>query len=695
MHTLVLDDNTQIGIVELRTCIQAIVAASPELVAKLGQDYTIYAYDYSEYETPLVGQGMLSWALASASATPTAPADQSRTPVTGRVVKNARALFPNSGPSEVLQVKLKLVPVPTCRQSEYLASMQKYRDASSFASQGFDPAAWTAFLRSNSNLDALGPHQPSFPQDQGNHAVAFHTSGQPHMPIPQRQQPEQFVFHQNENANHVEVSSGRKASSRPATPKSRKPAAQSRPSSRGSTRGRPPLKHAASCASRVESVHSQIPSELDNTQSRKRARIQQTDWQGPSAFENREDSLRVSASVAASVRGHKSSGGHPTAADIAAAEPGIRPPTPRPSARLTRTDTAVAHETMTQKPRWYQSPYTMDGNQGDGAGSTAASPEEHNGSIASTPLDIPSSPPIVRHGSPTPSSPALPRLVNHPDSGFVSGQLDSCFDDDDEMRPLDDDDIRNASHYSSRQFGLTSELSIMEEIPGDPSLLPQRNVQTQRPRAGSRSTASKRRGNSVAASSPRLPPLIPSRTNEDIPQQALYHGDTPARTETDRPGLPCPSNTHPISQANLDNTMRAEVSMPTDGQERAESTEVGADGTSSQGGSGMKRKKAIQNRMQQDIAAGKMPPYCHNCGEIDTPTWRKCFVKTEKGSPAHLQLSDSEDGLLAWEALEKGDNSTITSYRMIKKSLTPADAGFEELRLCNCRYLLPLPAHSR
>ena len=148
VHTLVIDDNSQIGIVELRTCIQAIVTASPELVAKLVQDYTIYAYDYSEYETPLVGQGMLSWALASASATPNAPAHQSQTPVTGRIVRNTRALFPNSGGTEMLQVKLKLVPVPTCLQSEYLASMQKYRDASNIASQGFDSTAWTAFLQS-------------------------------------------------------------------------------------------------------------------------------------------------------------------------------------------------------------------------------------------------------------------------------------------------------------------------------------------------------------------------------------------------------------------------------------------------------------------------------------------------------------------------------------------------------------------
>ena len=65
IQTAYIDDSTQIGIVDLKTCVQTIVAASPELVAKLEEDFTIYAYDYSEPDTPLVGQGMLSWALAA------------------------------------------------------------------------------------------------------------------------------------------------------------------------------------------------------------------------------------------------------------------------------------------------------------------------------------------------------------------------------------------------------------------------------------------------------------------------------------------------------------------------------------------------------------------------------------------------------------------------------------------------------
>ncbi|EPE33171.1 hypothetical protein GLAREA_06183 [Glarea lozoyensis ATCC 20868] len=43
IQTVAMDETTSIGVIELKTCIQAIVQCSPELVARLGQDYTVYA----------------------------------------------------------------------------------------------------------------------------------------------------------------------------------------------------------------------------------------------------------------------------------------------------------------------------------------------------------------------------------------------------------------------------------------------------------------------------------------------------------------------------------------------------------------------------------------------------------------------------------------------------------------------------
>lgn len=85
----------------------------------------MYAYDYSEFETPLVGQGMLSGVLATFSSTPETSTHQSKTMITGRVCKNAMNGLFSKGAQETLEVKLRLVPVPTVTQSKYLNNMQE------------------------------------------------------------------------------------------------------------------------------------------------------------------------------------------------------------------------------------------------------------------------------------------------------------------------------------------------------------------------------------------------------------------------------------------------------------------------------------------------------------------------------------------------------------------------------------------
>ncbi|RYG62965.1 hypothetical protein EON80_22120, partial [bacterium] len=112
----IIDETSQIGIVDLKTCIQTVVTASPELVSKLDSDFTIYAYDYSEQDTPLVGQGMLSWALTTSQAS---MEDEEVGMVTGRVTKNVMGVFSRSA-QQTLEVKLRLVPVPTSTQADYL-----------------------------------------------------------------------------------------------------------------------------------------------------------------------------------------------------------------------------------------------------------------------------------------------------------------------------------------------------------------------------------------------------------------------------------------------------------------------------------------------------------------------------------------------------------------------------------------------
>ena len=47
VQTAFIDDLTQIGVVDLKTCLQALTSSSPELLSQHNIDYTIYAFDYS------------------------------------------------------------------------------------------------------------------------------------------------------------------------------------------------------------------------------------------------------------------------------------------------------------------------------------------------------------------------------------------------------------------------------------------------------------------------------------------------------------------------------------------------------------------------------------------------------------------------------------------------------------------------
>ncbi|EPE05034.1 gata transcription factor [Ophiostoma piceae UAMH 11346] len=112
IQTVPLDERNWIGIVDIRLCIQAIAQGSPELLAQNELDYAIYATDFSEPDTPLVGQGMMSWVM-DPSLQPGASQMMDDAPkmVTGRVTKNVLGLFGN-GARETLEVRLKLSESP-------------------------------------------------------------------------------------------------------------------------------------------------------------------------------------------------------------------------------------------------------------------------------------------------------------------------------------------------------------------------------------------------------------------------------------------------------------------------------------------------------------------------------------------------------------------------------------------------------
>ncbi|KAK9462185.1 uncharacterized protein V1516DRAFT_673982 [Lipomyces oligophaga] len=165
-----LDSNSSqqsLGVIDLKSCLEAVASSSPELIANDEADYAVYTVDFSESDQPLVGHGLFSWGLSSPrSQTATSSngvtvlmdstADQSREQqlVCGRVCANLINLF-GGGARETLEVKLRLTPVPGATQRRYLRSMQLFARLSKMLPGSFDPSQWSSFISANPRVVEL------------------------------------------------------------------------------------------------------------------------------------------------------------------------------------------------------------------------------------------------------------------------------------------------------------------------------------------------------------------------------------------------------------------------------------------------------------------------------------------------------------------------------------------------------------
>ena len=678
IRTAFLDESQQIGVIELKTCLQAIVTASPELVAKLGQDYTVYAYDYSEYETPLVGQGMLSWILASCSSTPSAPAHQSRTMVTGRVCKNILGLFGNAS-QETLEVKLRLVPVPTALQSEYVENMKKYSDISKIMPDGFDYGTWTSFLQSNPGILQLAA---SGTQTLANGSNQRDGMGIEHVQRLLTQGSNQFQSSDLPLASQGTKTSAQLTSAQPPRPSSPAMSVQSAPAPK--RRGRPPRGGANGTKSKTSTTNARPkpPGRQDTFEtgygsnderaeegsSRKRAKVTKADVPDQGAFAQQPESLRVAASTAASLRIHQPSAIRPSTHLANSLEAPPRAPTPIPNPlshprrpMLPTARSSLRQESLDVTDTTYESPYALSDSALKPADSAMTSPVASRAdSSGDTPADITSSPPVYRGMSTAPSSPRLPILPRDVDSGFMSGSLDDLFGDD-ESRPVDEEDREIAAQYCKR--------SIVPDAPAnnpeatDPPELPVPRLELSQAEkkaiARSRQSARSAVGLSRTASSGNLPSAI-GIASDPVRPSNLHRSQSWAGHH----------QPHPTS----------DITVPDDTQSTSMQTKRAPWGS---GAEAQAKKEKIRSKLEESIAAGDIPPFCDNCGAIETPTWRKAFAKSHSGTPEHVRISDEEGGVLAWQTLQTDENGSVCLYRIFKKSLLPVDEGFTAILLCN------------
>ncbi|KAK1760750.1 hypothetical protein QBC47DRAFT_13659 [Echria macrotheca] len=360
IQTMMLDERTSIGVVDLRTCLQAVAQCSPEIVNQHDTDYSIYATDFSEPDWPLVGQGMLSWCLQNS--------DRHQL-VTGRVTRNIMAIL-GSGSRDTLEVKLKLTAVAKMLHRTDFPVLDAL-DLSKFAAATPTDTAseWNSFIQSNPLLGhagnvasmpspALPPAQLSQQNTQNNipeqRFMEPRPESLPPQPIrPSSIPPQQSIPHPSVPQHHapaappvmnrvqspappvtnrinspalapamnrvespaplpvtdrvgspavapqpVEMTNGKTIQPLP-------PARPSRPSSRsrhrpstGRPRGRPRKKplEAGNTSAAEEATDG------DEGPAKKRAKVTQTEYSSTAPFGSAPDSLRVHASISGSLR---------------------------------------------------------------------------------------------------------------------------------------------------------------------------------------------------------------------------------------------------------------------------------------------------------------------------------------------------------------------------------------------------------
>lgn len=628
---------------------------------------------------------MLSWVLASSSPTPNAPAHQSKTIVTGRVCKNI-GLFAK-GTQETLEVKLRLVPVPTSLQSEYLESMQRYRELSHVIPHDFDAQAWTNFLQANPGLLSASNSQ----QIQDLDPASVDRSG-----IEKLQQllSESSTPMDLSNINHDGFHADspghftNTAPSRTSTPGITRSQSQSQSQKRGNEDMFRPASRASAHtvdltrpSGRRGSILSGYGS-ADEGPAPKRAKLLRADSADKvnMNIERQPGSLRVAASTAASVRIHRPVPMNPSGLPQLPGDEPNRPPTPVPSMTLP----PIRRRTLQSNLRcesWSNDQALESYAPPDDRGHSeipATSPGDRH--ATETPFNMPSSPPIMESHYPQTSSPILQPLATH-DSGFMSGQLESFIDDDNSNNDnLPEPQTRLSMKANSVHSGPTArERPIMSKPPMSDGCVDMNNEEfglslpSQQPTRLANSRPCSRPSSRASFKVKPLAPAPPRTSEMELSRQPAMPASDPVQ-----PSRPIQALTG-SSTCIMSDMPTASTPAPSRPDDKIPS------------GAGARRTKQVQARLEQCIMQGTVPPYCENCGAIETPTWRRSWSKVVQGNAedAEAALNDTKDrSLLLWQPVDSEEDGTVTSFKLFKRSVTEADLDYSQVLLCNREFLL-------
>ena len=809
IQTIPLDEKNSIGVIDLRTCLLAVAQCSPEIINQHDNDYTVYAFDYSEPDTPLVGQGMLSWGLDANS-------DPQSQLVTGRVARNLLAIFGN-GIRETLEVRLKLTAVPKMQRAESSSlNMDSQNMRSAPTPVDTTNAEWNSFVQSNPALgrsanvaavpspalapvgfdhfapenrfpdirsDCL-PHQPSRPPSIAPTA--------PRIPLeePASSQPPIEIVHEKPP--------------RPSRPSSR----ASRKAPTGRPRGRPrkkPLETGNTSAA-------EEATDADDGPHRKRAKITQVDYSNAAPFGSAPDSLRVAASTSGSLRNMRPIAAAGSAPPVGHLQDIPRAPTPVPEAPMLQKQQRKRNSVMIPRRgslAEFENTHPYPPNFGQQAlqmsmARDARSPTE---SIALSPdrgytpesaADLGSSPPVPRasvymQSSPMPSSPVLPSMSLAPvDSGFMSGGIEDFFDEEDLPQELPRRQSQPDLPPNLPVTKLATQAPVrkgrnpqpqpqnfpfQEVNPGPPEFLPVTSIFNPAGRAKSlnRATAPKNpasrtlKRSNTASCPPRSEPgpaLQEQHASQDASQtapvfaevidnrpasqpadgvkqmdstgmkmdidvtasasiqmfqlplndaqpkecvaaaspkdQPLSSTEPPVSASEPTPAAPAPKETQPLPARPPSRPVSRSATVPPaipasdpapdmmaltlPQVSHSEAPCPATDGAEApRFNKNQVKKQSIKERLESAIQKGEMPPFCNNCGAIETPTWRKIWTQDHQGVPGFYELSDKPGCVTTIDILARNTEGQPTMHRLVKKNLGVTDnrGDWKELLLCN------------
>ncbi|APA11033.1 hypothetical protein SS1G_03252 [Sclerotinia sclerotiorum 1980 UF-70] len=738
IQSIAMDEKNSIGVIDLYTCLQAIIECSPELLPRPGRDFTVYAYDFSEDDSPLVGQGMLSRALTMPPM-PNNSIHQSQKLITGRVCKNIMGLFAN-GVKETLEVKLRLVP-QTVPPMEYRNSMGNPHQ--NMATPRYDQQEWNSLSRSQENapsqMSNRTPTPAAMSNNKGTSIEVVNQLLSPSLPP---------VNPYNQNLPPAPVT----VREEPVPIAARDPKI-ARPPSRTTVkrgrRGRPPKNPRPETGGNTSGYEEGTEGE-DGPAPKRRAKITQADWSNRSAFGSGSDSLRVTASTAGSIRafrplapsGGLAAGNHlqevprsPTPVPILP-QP-VNQHRPQSQSGLRQGSNPQSETPQAHSPAYSQLEPSLPPEDRLRLSIESAHPSpEQVASPGFTPQDIASSPPVLRNVTPSirssppclssPSLPPMPRL----DSGFMSGNLDDLddlFGEDDEIsRPIDEEDIVVAKKSTKRRgprkmqptnSNLNGGFHIQEETPGPMELLPKRMLLSEqaKPKPPKSVQPKSRRNSIMSEDGQSLPPLKPdTRPSSRPPSQVqtapsmdppapTLHLPTPPTSEftnqpiSQMPAGPPPPQPRPAS-GNFSRTASTgsmalpaipanePILPPTFQRSQTWSENPHYMTETPNAPSQTEAKKAsIKQKLENALRNGQMPQYCENCGAIETPTWRRAWSQECQGAPGYHEYSEEAGRVTAINILSRDDTGLPTSYLLIKKALAAGEdqKQYKAFILCN------------